>query len=72
MQAYLCDIVGSVTDHCNKAIKYHHKISCNLFTCGASCLQFVKKCNICEAQQSKMQYIYKVCSFSDNRGLVKG
>lgn len=47
-------------------------MSCNLFTCGASCLWFIKKCNICEAQQSKMQYIYKVCSFSDNRGLVKG
>lgn len=37
-KAYLCDIVGSVTDHCNKAIKYHRKMSCNLFTCGASCL----------------------------------
>lgn len=43
IQVYLRDIGGLVLDH-------HCKANCNLFAGRDSCLQFVKRANICEAQ----------------------
>lgn len=55
IEADLGDIVASVPDH-HKKVSIENKVSYNLF------LSIYKKCNTCEAQESKLQQNRCICS----------